>query len=171
MDDCPHFSPVRVFFPLIWHQHISSGNWVSAKCLCMFSLSLSRFLPHLLPPIIIAWPLCLPHDEFLMSCCYFFPIILMDSNSSSTVKSESHPLFAFIKVTPARPFWKWCPIESISVSISRHLVIHCVVIWPYWFGLSPLNDVRLGHFLPSVFPSDDCRCELILGQRLQANPP
>lgn len=26
----------------------------------------------------------------------------MDSNSSSTVKSESHPLFTFIKVTPER---------------------------------------------------------------------
>lgn len=69
------------------------------------SLSLCQFLPPPPPPpppIIIAWPLCLPHDEFLMSCCYFPPIILMDSNSLSTIKSVSHPLFTFIKATPVR---------------------------------------------------------------------
>jgi len=123
MDNCSHFSPVRVFF----HWSGTSTSPVETEFLPSAS-ACSLSLSPLLPPVIIAWPLCLPHDEFLMSCCYFLPIILTDSNTLSTMKSQSHPLFMFLKATSVR-FWltRGTSQEMVSYRIYEQSV-YCVVM-------------------------------------------
>lgn len=70
----------------------------------------------------------------------------MDSNSSSTVKGESHPLFTFIKVTPERSrltfeiFLEMVPYRIYLCLDEQSIVLYCNLA--LLFQTCPLNDVK-----------------------------